>query len=110
MASRPGSGAAVSAVRGPRDAVVLEIQSNEVAVVREHQAIGDLSAEGAFFFQGSDLCHFANLPGAAGNHAGTVSTDVIRIGQFWLLGSLILYMGKADNDSDWDAFLHASAE
>jgi len=108
--SGPGSGATVSAVRGPRDTAVLEIQPNGVAVAREHQAIGDLAAEGDFIFQGSDLCHFANLPGAAGNHACTVSTDVIRIGQFWFAGRFILRMGEADNNSDWYAFLHASAE
>jgi len=106
----PGSGATVSAVCGPRDAAVLEIQSDEVAVVRKHQAIGDLSADDDFILQGSDLCHFANLPRAAGNHAGTVSTDVICIGQFWLAGRLILRLGEADNNSDWDAFLHASAQ
>src|SRR6266404_4072668 len=101
---------AVRSVRGPRDGAVLEIQSDKVAVVREHQAMGDLSADGGFIFQGSDLCHFANLPRAAGNHAGTVSTDVICIGQFWFAGRLILLMGEAHNYSDWDAFLHTSAK
>src|SRR6266403_981090 len=108
--SGPGSGAIVSAVRGPHDGAVLEIQSDQVADVREHHAIGDLSADGGFIFQGSDLCHFANLPGAAGNHAHTVSTDVICIGQFWFVGRFILRLGEADNDSDWYAFLHASAK
>ena len=56
------------------------------------------------------MCHFANLPGAAGNHAGTVSADVIRIGQFWFAGRFILRTGEADNNCDWYALLHASAE
>src|SRR5580765_3501081 len=90
LASGPVSGAVISAVRGPRDAAVLEIQSNEVAVVREHLAIGDFSADDDFILQGSDLRHFANLPRAARAYAGAVSTDVVRIGQFRFDGRLIL--------------------
>src|SRR5712664_38238 len=105
-----GSGTAISAVGGPRDAVAMEIQSDEVAVVQEFLAIDNLSADRDFVFQRSDLRHFARLPGAAGNHAGAMSTDVIRTGQLCSVGRLILQLGKAHNNGDWQAFLHASVE
>ena len=90
----------MSAVCGPRDAAVLEIQSDTVAVVHEFLAIDNFSADRDFIFQGSDLSHFANLLGAAGNHAGTMSTDVIRISQFCSVDRLVLRFGEADNYSD----------
>src|SRR5260370_40566945 len=95
------SSAAVTAVRGPRDAAALEIHSEAVAVVREFLAIDNDSADRDFIFQRSDLCQFARLPGAAGNHADTVGTDVIRAGQFCPVGRLILRAGEAHNNRDW---------
>src|ERR1700687_5339705 len=96
-----GSGASVSAERGPSDAAVLEIQSDAVAVVQEFLAIDNRSADRDFIFQASDLRRFANLPRATGNHAGTVSTEVIRISQFCSVDRLILRMGEAHHYSDW---------
>jgi len=95
------SSAAVTAVRGPGDAAALEIHSEAEAVVREFLAIDNDSADRDFIFQRSDLCRFARLPGAAGNHAGAVSTDVIRTGQFCSVGRLILRVGEAHNNRDW---------
>ncbi len=101
MAPGLGLSIAVSAVRGPRDTTAPEIQSDEVAVVREFLAIDDLSADRDFIFQRSDLCRFASLPRAAGNHAGTVCTDVIRVGQLCSVGRLILRVGEAHHNRDW---------
>ena len=90
----------MSAVCGPCDAAVLEIQSDTVAVVHEFLAIDNFSADRDFIFQASDFSHFADLPWAAGNHARTVSTDVIRISQFFSVDRLILRLGEAHNYSD----------
>src|SRR5260370_16701633 len=68
-----GSGAAVSAVGGPRDAAALEIQSDEVAVVRAFLAIDNLSADRDFVFQGSYLRTFTSLPLPAGHPPRTLS-------------------------------------
>src|SRR6202158_1215820 len=96
-----GSGASVSAERGPRDAAFLEIQSDAVAVVQQFLAIDNRSADRDFIFQASDMRRFANLPRATGNHAGTVSTEVIRISQFCSVDRLILRLREAHNYSDW---------
>ena len=101
LASGLRSGAAVSAVRRPSDAAVLEVQSDAVAVVHEFLAIDNLSADRDFIFQASNLRNFANLPRAAGNHAGTVSTEVIRISQFCCVDRPILRLVEAHNYGDW---------
>lgn len=79
LASELGLGSVVITVRGPRDAVILELQSDAVAIVREFLAIDDLSADRDFIFKRSDLCRLPSLPETLGNNAGAVSTDVIRI-------------------------------
>jgi hypothetical protein len=105
-----GSGVAVSAVCGPRDAAALEIHADTVAVAQEFLAIDDRSADRDFISQRSDLCHFARLPWAAGNYAGTMGTDVIRIGQFCSIDRLILRLAEMHNNGDWYALLDASVE
>jgi hypothetical protein len=95
-----GSGLTVSIVRRPSDATALEIQTDKVAVVLKFVAIDDFSGERDFIFQGSNLRHFASLPKAGGNDAGAMNTDVIGIGHFRAVGTLILRSGKAHNYRD----------
>src|SRR5260370_566862 len=100
----------MSAVGGPCDVVAMEIQYDEVAVVQTFLAIDNLSEDRDFVFQRSDLRQFARLPWAAGNHAGAMSTDVIRTGQLCSVGRLILRVSETHDNRDWYAFLHASVE
>src|SRR5258708_10682232 len=94
-----GSGSFVRFVGRPGDAAIIEIQSDAVTVVREFLAIDDLSKQRGFIFQRSDLCCVSSLPRAAGNHAGTVSANVIRISHFGL--SLIMRVGQVHNNRHW---------
>src|SRR5260370_6991701 len=89
LASELGLGFVIIAVSGPRDAVVLDLQSDAIAIVQEFLAIHDLSADRDFIFDRSDLCQFPSSPGTLGNNAGAVSTDVIRIGHLAPVVTLI---------------------
>jgi hypothetical protein len=87
---RTRSGVAVGGVPGPSDSAVLEIQSDEVAVVRKFLAIDDLPADRVFIFQRSDPDDFASLPRTVGDDPGTMSADVICVRYFFSVDGVIL--------------------
>jgi len=72
--------------------------------------MNDFPAKCNLFFKGRDLCQFAELPSALGNHASTMSTDVFGVGQLSRIDRTILYAGKMHNNNDRETLFHSSVD
>jgi hypothetical protein len=72
--------------------------------------MNDFPAKRNQFFQGRDLCRFARLPSALGNHASTMGADVVGVGQLSCVDRMILDVAKMHNNSDRETLFHSSVE
>jgi hypothetical protein len=70
----------------------------------------DFPAKRNLFFKGRDLCGFARLPSALGDHAGTMGTNVFGVGQLSRIDRMILDVAKMHNNSDKETLFHSSVE
>ena len=72
--------------------------------------MNDFPAKRNLIFKGRDLCRFARLPSALGNHASTMGTDVFGVSQLSSIDWMILDVAKMHNDSDRETLFHSSVE
>jgi len=70
----------------------------------------DFSAKRNLFFKGRDLCRFARLPSALGNHASTMGTDVFGVSQLERIDWMIRDVAKMHNNNDRETLFHSSVE
>jgi hypothetical protein len=72
--------------------------------------MNDFPAKCNLFFKGRDLCRFARLPSALGNHASTMGTDVFGESQLSRIDWMILDVAEMHNNSDWETLFHSSVK
>jgi hypothetical protein len=72
--------------------------------------MNDFAAKRNLFFEGRDLCRFARLPSAPGNHASTVGTDVFGVSQLSRMDWMILDVAKMHNNNNRETPFHSSVE
>jgi hypothetical protein len=72
--------------------------------------MNDFPAKRYLFVEGRDLRRFARLPGALGNQASPMGTDVLGISQLSRIDRMILDVGKMHNHSDRETLFHSSVE
>ena len=100
--------AVVGLKSGPSNGAILKLQTDTVTIIRQLLAINHFAA-GCFLLERSDAYRLARLPGAVGEDAPAVRTDVIGEGPLFAIGTGTFQPGKAHDDDDRQPPFHSAA-
>lgn len=100
----------LGAVGGPVDLASPPSQTDAVTVLAAPLAMRDFPAKRNLLFQGRDLDQFPKFPGTVGNHASSVSANVIGISHFFDAGGVTVDLGEVHNNRDGETLFHSSVE
>jgi hypothetical protein len=87
------------------DGLLPEVQSDEIAIIRELLTVDNPCVRGCSVLHGRDLRLVARLPGTVRDYTGPVQTDVVRVGLFFSGAVRMFDTGETNHNGDWETFL-----